>query len=608
MALEVVKKEISLNVGQPNNFELICAMQGDNKSFEITATLYDVNKLYTINTDNIKLKGVNPLGSNLYKDVKGHTANTVTFALTEDMLAYDGLLKLVLVLAESSTQLTTFPFVIKVVNSPGNTNADDMQTVSALVEEAKKWAMLSKSYAVGTDNEVRKGDAKDNSKYYYEQIKELYDSGKIGNGKILYFETYEEFKKELDAGKVENETLICIKEGNGGGNSGGDDDKSDNDFTDRILLVLANNPYILTSNDAKKWEIIKGQQNLPVTNSEGYEMLYIEELNMLFIIHMSRAGWVFYTTRDFNDEASNIVWKILNVNNNGCLAMAYGNDCLVIVSSNGKSYAANKNEILSKRNSETISFNFSEGNITTGLTKNTNLLFADGIFIIVSYDKRISYYSTDGINWNDISANIQYYNLNNFNKLVYGNGMFLHYYDTMYHENSKLKEYFAFLSAENPSNGWYYLDNIPEPVIKSSNDFGCESYAHYITDIIFNNETNEFIMPFYHTETQSGFILYNGTNWTVHECGLPAPLYHCILLKGVLHGFMDNQWVCVSNIITGNFISYGNIINESGNIIGFSNIGNNGDKSNPSYVVLNKPLWDIDKDATIAANSQEGNV
>ena len=44
------------------------------------------------------------------------------------MLAYDGLLKLVLVLAESSTQLTTFPFVIKVVNSPGNTNADDIQT------------------------------------------------------------------------------------------------------------------------------------------------------------------------------------------------------------------------------------------------------------------------------------------------------------------------------------------------------------------------------------------------------------------------------------------------------------------------------------------------
>ena len=110
-------------------------------------------------------------------------------------------------------------------------------------------------------------------------------------------------------------------------------------------------------------------------------------------------------------------------------------------------------------------------------------------------------------------------------------------------------------------------------------------------------------MPFYRTEVQSGFILYNGTNWTVHECGLPAPLYHCILLKGILHGFMDNQWVCVNNIITGNIISYGNIINESGNIIYFNNMGNNGDASKPSYVILDKPLWNIDKD--MASDSQE---
>jgi len=212
MALETVTKNISLNVGQPNNFELICAMQGDNKSFKITATLYDVNKLYTIRTDNIKLKGENPAGLTILKNVDTHTANTVTFTLTEDMLMHDGILKLVLVFTENSTQLTTFPFVIKVINSPGNNTADDIKTVSGLVEEAEKWAMLSKSYAVGTNNEVREGDTKDNSKYYYEQIKGLLDSGKIGNGKILYFETYDEFKKELDAGKIENETLICIKE------------------------------------------------------------------------------------------------------------------------------------------------------------------------------------------------------------------------------------------------------------------------------------------------------------------------------------------------------------------------------------------------------------
>lgn len=211
LALTIVKKEISLNVGQPNNFELLCAMQGDNKSFEITATLYDTNKLYTINTDNIKIKGENPVGLTIQKNVDSHTTNTVTFTLTEDMLMYDGLLKLVLVFTENSTQLTTFPFVIKVINSPGNTTADDIKTVSALVEEAKKWAMQSKSYAVGTDNEVRDGDKTDNSKYYYEQIKDLIDSGLAGSN-ILYYDTYEEFKTDLDAGKIPDETLICIKE------------------------------------------------------------------------------------------------------------------------------------------------------------------------------------------------------------------------------------------------------------------------------------------------------------------------------------------------------------------------------------------------------------
>ncbi len=230
MALTIVKKEISLNVGQPNNFELLCAMQGDNKSFEITATLYDTNKLYTINTDNIKIKGENPVGLTIQKNVDSHTTNTVTFTLTEDMLMYDGILKLVLVFAESSTQLTTFPFVIKIINSPGNTTADDIKTVSALVEEAKKWAMQSKSYAVGTDNEVRDGDKTDNSKYYYEQskksaddskeyyeqIKDLIDNGSTGSGtgksNILYYDTYEEFKADLDAGEIPDETLICIKE------------------------------------------------------------------------------------------------------------------------------------------------------------------------------------------------------------------------------------------------------------------------------------------------------------------------------------------------------------------------------------------------------------
>jgi len=225
----MVKKEISLNVGQPNNFELICAMQGDSKTFEITATLYDVNKLYTINTNNIKIKGINPVGLKVEENIDSHTANTVTFTLSEKMLMYDGLLRLVIIFNDDS-QLTTFPFIIKVVYSPGNTTADDVKTISELVEEAKKWAMLSKSYAIGTDNEVRDGDKTDNSKFYYEESKKAADDSKkyydeilslinggstgggTGNSNILYYDTYNEFKADLDTGKIPNETLICIKE------------------------------------------------------------------------------------------------------------------------------------------------------------------------------------------------------------------------------------------------------------------------------------------------------------------------------------------------------------------------------------------------------------
>lgn len=282
-------------------------MQGDNKSFEITATLYDTNKLYTINTDNIKIKGENPAGLTIQKNVDSHTANTVAFTLTEDMLMYDGLLKLVLVFAESSTQLTTFPFVIKVINSPGGNTADDIKTVSALVEEAKKWAMQSKSYAVGTDNEVRDGDKTDNSKYYYEQSKKSADdskshaddsknyaddskeyyeqiqdlinnssaSGGTGSSNILYYDTYGEFKADLDAGNIPDETLICIKE-------------SKMYFSVKITIA-----------DNMSWE-----------NSSGKEIQNNVENAMIPVIYHADSGY--YFPSDYNIASQNGISTIRN--------------------------------------------------------------------------------------------------------------------------------------------------------------------------------------------------------------------------------------------------------------------------------------------------------
>lgn len=199
MAVTIIKKNISLNVAQPNNFELICAMQGDNKAFEITATIYDDNKLYDI-SGTLRLKGTNPIGENIYKTVDSYTNHTITFTLTESMLRYDGLLRLVIVMTNGGTQVTTFPFIIKVVNSPGNTSEDDIVAISALVEEAEKWANISKSYAVGTDDVVRDGDSTDNSKYYCEQSKKNADSSKDNADESK--EYHDKIEKLLEAHSV----------------------------------------------------------------------------------------------------------------------------------------------------------------------------------------------------------------------------------------------------------------------------------------------------------------------------------------------------------------------------------------------------------------------
>ena len=595
MALEVVKKEISLNVGQPNNFELICAMQGDNKSFEITATLYDVNRLYTINTDNIKLKGVNPLGSNLCKDVNGHTANTVTFALTEDMLAYDGLLKLVLVLAESSTQLTTFPFVIKVVNSPGNTNADDIQTVSALVEEAKKWAMLSKSYAVGTDNEVRKGDAKDNSKYYYEQIKELYDSGKIGNGKILYFETYEEFKKELDAGKVENETLICIKEGNSGEDSG--DDVFKIDFDGKKIIYFHRSGKHLYSTNLKKWIQIDSSDCLlaPFTmDCDDIQIAYGN--NMLFLLtRQNSLQRFFYTIHDFNENTTKPIWREYSSFQNDLglenfAIMDFGGEHLIIASRN-KVYSISSDKINEQRNHVNGCLEFTEMN---GINQEKSSLGIDDIsygnnmfILITSYRSgnasysSTSWYTIDYINWIEIGS-IPYASSSFEYKLIYGNGLFVW-----------LSNYFSFpqkisiLDTNAPENGWYHP--------KSSED---SFYYSLFNDILFDEKNDTFIIKYSKNGTYGFYSYQKDNDMKVINPSININIFAPYIYKGVLFGFIlienKTHWIAIKDISNGEYIDFGEVvINYTPNI------------NKRNYAIIDSPLWDIDYGEEESIHSQE---
>ena len=177
MAVNVVKKEISLNVGQPNNFELILAMQGDNKAYKIVATLYDVNKLYSIASGSqVCIKGEDPVGGNIYKLVDSCTANTVTFTLNKDLLANEGILKLVLTITNSDAKITTFPFAIKIVKSPGDDSGEPAPADPA--DDA--------------------GGGNDDFGTHYKCV--------------VYYETYDEFLKDYKAGVIKTETLVVIKE------------------------------------------------------------------------------------------------------------------------------------------------------------------------------------------------------------------------------------------------------------------------------------------------------------------------------------------------------------------------------------------------------------
>ena len=57
-----------------------------------------------------------------------------------------------------------------------NNAANSAKTAANKASEASAHADMSKSYAVGTNNEVREGDATDNAKKYYEQARDIAES------------------------------------------------------------------------------------------------------------------------------------------------------------------------------------------------------------------------------------------------------------------------------------------------------------------------------------------------------------------------------------------------------------------------------------------------
>ena len=162
--MNVIIKHINLNVRQPNNFQLITAMQNDNETIKVIATLYDGNSLYTIekSIDIIRLTGRAANDAIIDCLITDYTDHTVTFVLTKNMLSSDGDMKLSISMTDSSTNqtLSTYLFIIKVHNSPiGSFSVTEIKTLDEYVQKAKDYADEAKNYATAwTGSLLPQGD------------------------------------------------------------------------------------------------------------------------------------------------------------------------------------------------------------------------------------------------------------------------------------------------------------------------------------------------------------------------------------------------------------------------------------------------------------------
>lgn len=259
--LNTITHEIDLNMSQPNNFQYVHVMQNDYDAEYIKCTLYDGNGPYTVSCprDSITVRCQLPNGRETEDVVESTSGNTVTFKVSGKMTQVKGNVLAALSLFDTNGRKSPFPFVIKVIGAPEGVTDDDIMYGKL----AKYYADLAKSYAVGTGNEVRDGDATDNSKYYCEKsaghareaaetasnvkdselsaskhdsnagksakeaadsAKEAADSAKkaaqseknaADSGQLAefeYFETYADFEKALQNNEIREDMLAVIKE------------------------------------------------------------------------------------------------------------------------------------------------------------------------------------------------------------------------------------------------------------------------------------------------------------------------------------------------------------------------------------------------------------
>ena len=141
--MQEITHNIALNLSQPNNFEYIHIMQGDYNAEKVIATLFDGNKLYTIDAQKASLQGSTSDGGLILQDGITISADKhqVTFEITKEMSSCTGDLTCNIVFSSDNQKKSTFPFIIKnTADITGRTPVSVLTTISDYVDRAEKAA------------------------------------------------------------------------------------------------------------------------------------------------------------------------------------------------------------------------------------------------------------------------------------------------------------------------------------------------------------------------------------------------------------------------------------------------------------------------------------
>ena len=141
--MQEIVHNINLNLSQPNNFEYIHVMQGDYNSEKVVATLFNGNKLYTVDAQKATLQGSTSNGGLILQDDLEISTDKhqVTFDITKEMSSCTGELKCNIVFSSDNQKKSTFPFVIKnTADITGRAPVSVLTTISDYVDRAEKAA------------------------------------------------------------------------------------------------------------------------------------------------------------------------------------------------------------------------------------------------------------------------------------------------------------------------------------------------------------------------------------------------------------------------------------------------------------------------------------